>query len=144
MHWEVEIAGSNDFGPCDCCGGTSRTVWGYLRTEGEPSAAYYVQWTVGQMDRHGAHVDLIVGRWGHGTSADDRSAVSLEFGRAEGRPGLMVIDAGHRPTASSSFCGKALARAEVVGTPLADTVFEMVDAIWLQDGRIAEVSGATA
>jgi hypothetical protein len=144
MRWEVETVGSKDFGPCDCCGGTSRTVWGYLRCEGEPSAAYYVQWTLGEVHLHGAHVDLIVGRWGHGTSANDRSAVSMEFRREEGRRGLMLTDAAHRPAASSSLCGKALARAEVVGTPLAETVFEMVDAIWLQDRRIAELTNETA
>ena len=144
MCWEVETAGSKDFGPCDCGGGTSRTVWGYLRREGEPGAAYYVQWTLGEVDRHGAHVDLIVGRWGHGTSAHDRCAVSLECRRAQGSRGFMVIDANHRPAASSSLCRKALARAEVMGTPLADMVFEMADAIWLQDSRIAEIAAPTA
>jgi hypothetical protein len=32
-----------------------------------------------------------------------------------------------------------LARAEVIGTPLAKQAFELVDAIWLRDERIAEI-----
>jgi hypothetical protein len=51
----------------------------------------------------------------------------------------MVIDAVGRPAASSELVGKPLAREEVVGTPLAKQAFELVDAVWLQDKRIAEI-----
>jgi hypothetical protein len=51
----------------------------------------------------------------------------------------MVIDSGHRPANTSQLCGRALKRADVIGTPLASEVFQLVDAIWLQDARIAEV-----
>ena len=34
---------------------------------------------------------------------------------------------------------KALRRDEVMGTALADEVFALVDEIWLQDDRIAEI-----
>jgi hypothetical protein len=30
----------------------------------DPTAAYFVYWTAGDVDSHGAHFDLIVGRWG--------------------------------------------------------------------------------
>lgn len=47
----------------------------------------------------------------------------------------MVIDAHKRPVARSDLVAKALSRLEVIGTPLAPHVFEIVDAIYEQDAR---------
>jgi hypothetical protein len=135
---EVEPDGSQDFGPCECCGDRSRRVWGFVHRGDATEAAYGVHWTLGKVAEHGAHVDLILGRWGEGAERADRYAVSLEF-----RPGagVMVIDASERDIARSELVSRALRREEVIGTPLAQRVFDLIDAIWLQDGRIAEVSG---
>ena len=53
----------------------------------------------------------------------------------------MVIDSRRRPVASSDLDGKSLAREDVVDTPLARVIFDIVDAVWLQDERIAEIVG---
>jgi len=60
----IEPAESRDFGPCPCCGDMSRSVWGYVYSGDAAYAAYFVHWTLGQVSKHGAHIDLIVGRWG--------------------------------------------------------------------------------
>ena len=138
---KIEPSGSKDFGACDCCGGHSRTVWGYAYGPTGPVAAYYVQWTLGQVDRHGAHFDLIIGKWGDATPRSERSSVSLEFRRTAQGPSFMVIDSGGRPVASNNLVGRSLARDDVIGTALAQIAFDIVDAIWLQDVRIAEVVG---
>ena len=138
---KIESTGSQDFGPCDCCGGHSRTVWGYVHGPAGPVAAYFVQWTLGQVDRHGAHFDVIIGKWGAGADRSDRSSISLEFRRTDTGPSFMVIDSRRRPVASSDLDGKSLAREDVVDTPLARVIFDIVDAVWLQDERIAEVVG---
>jgi hypothetical protein len=140
MSWELEQTGSKDSGPCDCCGDNSRTVWGFLHRDGRTEAAYFVQWTQGQVDRHGAHFDFIVGPWGEGTNETHRSAISVEFRRTRDGPAFMVVDAETRPVAQSDLASRVLSRAEVVGSPLAALVFEMVDAIWLHDSRIAEIA----
>src|SRR6187455_1276529 len=93
----IETAGSSDFGPCSCCGANSRTVWGYVHRGDVAVAAYFVQWTLGQLERHGANFDLIVGNWGDGTSRNDRSAVSLEFSRTQRGPSFIVVDSAQRP-----------------------------------------------
>jgi len=117
----------------------SRTVWGYVYRRGRAEAAYFVRWTLGGVHRHGAGVDLIIGRWGEGAGPADRSAVSLEYRIDKGPPAFMVIDSADRDVANSELVGKSLARSEVIGTPLAQTAFDIVDAIWLQDERIAEI-----
>jgi hypothetical protein len=137
----IEPSGSKDFGPCDCCGGQSRTVWGYAHGAVGTVAAYFVQWTLGHVDRHGAHVDVVIGEWGDGADRSARCSISLEFRRTDTGPSFMVIDSGGRPVASSGLVGKSLARADVVGTPLAQLAFDVVDAIWLQDERIADIVG---
>jgi hypothetical protein len=138
---KIEPSGSKDFGACDCCGGQSRTVWGYAHGPAGTIAAYFVQWTINQVDRHGAHFDVIVGKWGAHAERADRCSVSLEFRRTDEGPSFMVVDSGGRPVASSDLVGKSLSREDVVGTPLAQVAFDIVDAVWLQDERIAEVVG---
>jgi len=137
---EVERAGESG-GTCDCCGNESRTVWGNVHErDGGTVASYFVQWTVGRpIAEHPANFDLILGSWGDGTSVDDRYAVSLLYAEDEDGPSVMVIDATDAPRDMSDLAGSALRRDEVIGTPLAAAAFAIVDAIFLQDGRLPGV-----
>ena len=130
---------AQDFGPCPCCGHNSRSVAGLVHRADSGEAAYVVQWTAGQIDKHGAHFDLVLGRWGEGTTRADRYAVSLEFRRTETGPAFMVIDADKRDIGKGDLAHRGLTRQEVIGTPLAKQAFEIIDAIWLQDERLAEI-----
>lgn len=131
----LELLGESG-GHCDCCGNESRSVWG-LVYEGETArAAYWMHWTVGHLSEPGANLDLVIGRWSDGATADDRVLVSLVHRQQpDGTPAIMVIDAADRAEAKGELASTALARADVVGTPLATRVFAIVDAIYLQDGR---------
>jgi hypothetical protein len=137
----LEPTGSSDFERCECCGQKSRTVWGLARRDGGAHAAYFVHWTLGKVADDGAHFDLILGRWGDSATKADRYAVALEYRRTEQGPAFMVIDATERPIAHKELVGRALRRNEVIGTTLATHAFELVDAIWLKDRRISEVTG---
>ena len=131
----IEQMGENS-GHCDCCGRESRSVWGMVRDGDAALAAYWMTWTAGHLSEQGANLDLVIGRWGEDASADDRVIVSLlHRQQPDGSPALMVIDAGDRPAAKGGLAGTALARVDVVGTPLAAQVFALVDAIYEQDGR---------
>ena len=116
-------------------------MWGLARRGGDALGAYFVHWTPGQVADHGAHFDLILGPWGEGAAKADRSAVSLEFRRTANGPAFMVIDATTRPIAQSELVGRPFRRDEVVGTEVARLAFELVDAIWLHDGRTRELAG---
>jgi hypothetical protein len=136
----VETDGSHDSGPCSCCGNMSRTVWGYLYDAETPFAAYYVHWTLARID-HGANVDLVIGKWGDETSPKDRSVVAVAFRWMSNGPQFMVIDAEERPAAKDgTLANTALRRDQVIGTTLASKVFAMLDAIWLHDQRIGELT----
>ena len=137
---EIEQTGSNEHGPCDCCGNMSQTVWGFIHSPQEALAAYYVHWTPDNPN-HGAHFDLMIGKWGNNTTELDRKAISLEYRVIEGQGAFMVIDAANRPVADSPLIDKTLRRDEVIGKPIAQTVFALVDAVFIKDQRIQEIRG---
>jgi hypothetical protein len=134
--FEVEpVEESSGF--CDCCGNRTRTVWGYVHKEGAALASYFLQWTVGRsIETHPANFDLIYGSWGEGTTKGDRCAISLIHFENAGVPGVSVIDATNRPVALSELVGSALTREDILGTPLAQEVFAIFDAVIVQDHRI--------
>ena len=123
-------------GHCDCCGQESRSVAGLVFNEAGPCAAYWMHWTAGHLSETGANLDLVLGRWGEGTNVEDRFAVALvHFEQDDGSPALSVIDAQDRPAANGKLAASGLRRDEVIGTPLAQQVFAITDAIYEQDGR---------
>jgi hypothetical protein len=137
----LEPTGRSEFERCECCGENSRTVWGLARRDGRAHASYFVHWTLGRVADNGAHFDLILGRWGDNATKADRYAVSLEYRRTEQGPAFMVIDATERPIMHNELVGRPLRQNEVIGTALATHAFELVNAIWLKDRRISEVTG---
>jgi hypothetical protein len=137
----TEPTGQKDTGTCACCGHSSRCIWGFAYKDRACVAAYFVHWTVGHMSDHGANFDKIIGPWGDGASAADRSAVGLAYRITETGRAFMVIDARARPLADSKLIGQALDRDQVLGTSTAQTAFDTADAILAQDPRIAELLG---
>ncbi|TKT74881.1 hypothetical protein [Aquamicrobium sp. LC103] len=132
----VETAGESS-GHCDCCGMESRCVWGAAHEGDATLAVYWVHWTPGHLDESGADIDLVLGRWGDEATADERFAVALLHRRQpDGNSALMVVDAAGRPPVEGDIARTALAREDVIGTPLAALIFSITDAIYEQDGRL--------
>lgn len=129
---------NESLGTCACCGQVSKTIWGDLSTDEVALAAYFIQWTVG-LPEHDVNVDLIVGAWGEGTNHQDRVLVSVLYRPSSDGGSFMVIDGDDRFAGKRELCGRAMRRAEVVGTPFAQEVFSLLDGIWLTDPRITEV-----
>jgi hypothetical protein len=90
--------------------------------------AYSVHWTPGASKKqHPANFDFVV-------RAGEENAIHVSmilYDRDGGGVGVMVIDAAGRAFASAAAPGAALARDEVVGTPLAAPLFALFDAVWL-------------
>lgn len=134
--FEVEETGSES-GYCECCGNTTKRVWGFVYRFGEPVGAYFVGWTQGMPD-HGAAFDLILGDWSVSAADSDRYSVSLDFRLIDGSPQLMVVDADDRmpPGNDDSPFGTAFKRSDVIGTSLAAQVFAIVDAIYMSGSAV--------
>lgn len=117
----------------------SRTVWGYLYADGTARAVYYVQWTMGEVARHGANVDLLMGEWGDGSTPEQRVAVSLELRPGESGPVTRSLDPDARPHAQSGLAAHFIPGRHVLGTPVAADAHAFTHAIFGQDPRLAEV-----
>jgi hypothetical protein len=122
---------------CACCGAESRTFWGEVWAPEGVGAVYYVHYALGSAEPPPA-IDLIVGPWGWDTPPAQRVLVAMRYRPGAGG-GIMVVDATGRPPDSPEMCGRALARADVVGTPFAQDVFALVDAVFLHDPRMQDV-----
>jgi hypothetical protein len=140
--FQIEESGLFDHGPCECCGSMSRLATGLVYRDGNAYAVYQVHWTVGQIERHGASFYIFLGQWGEDATATDRFAVAIRYRADAEATGFMIVDADQTCIASDSLAGRALRREEVVNTPLAKKVFDLIDFIWLHDGRISEVTEA--
>jgi hypothetical protein len=127
------------FGPCSCCGNMTERVWGYVHEGDTTVAAYFVEWTPGHADR-AASFDLIIGKWGPEASEVDRQGVALAFRHLQTGPAFMIVDAADRPIGVSSLIREALSREQVLGMPIAERVFAICDAIYLQDRRVSSLS----
>jgi len=137
----IEQQKLEDTGPCECCGDMTRAARARVRLHGEPHATYEVHWTGGKIRDHGAHFYVVLGGWGEGINSAEGVAVALQYRADKG--GFRVIDAAGTMLTDEPRAGRPLQREEVVGTPLAEKVFELVDAIWLLDENIAEVVDAS-
>jgi hypothetical protein len=135
---QVEPTDSKDFGPCSCCGNMSRTVWGFVNLADATIAAYFVQWTLNN-PKHGANFDLIVGQWGEKPTSQKRQAISMEYRIIDGQGSFMVIDANTREFANNELVSTVLRREDVIGKPVADEAFAIVDAIFAKEERMVEV-----
>jgi hypothetical protein len=138
----IEPTGSNDTGICDCCGRSSRCVWGCAYGDGRCLAVYYVHWTLGHVPDRGANIDLILGEWGETATAEHRRALALAYRLLDTGPSMMVIDASARPFSRSPLIGSALRRDEVIGSPDAQEAFAIADALLAHDARVAELLGS--
>lgn len=138
----IEQTGFTELGPCECCGSMSQLATGFIHCDEAESVGYQVHWTKGKIEKHGAAFYFILGRWGDGTTASDRFAVALRYRADAEATGFMIVDAGETSIGSHSLVGKALSREEVVGTPLAQEIFGLVDFIWLNDKRLSEITEA--
>lgn len=135
LNWQdldLEQTGSSQ-GHCDCCGTQTQRIWGFVNSRETTVAAYYVGWTVGKPD-HGAVYDLIIGKWGDNTSEVDRTHVALDFTLIEEKPNFIVVNATNRSSDYSSVAHSGFLREEVIGTPIAEQVFAIVDAIYMSQG----------
>jgi len=135
----IEPSKQNDVGPCECCGSMSRTVWGYLSVDGTARAVYYVQWTLGQVPRHGANVDLVMGEWDDDATPEKRVAVSLVYRVGPNGPEFASIDPNDRPHASSGLAAHCIPGRHVLGNPVGADAYAFLHAIFGQDPRVAEL-----
>lgn len=84
---------------------------------------------------------MVIGDWGDGTTPQNRFLISMLFRQSE-RASFMVVDAGPKGEKFKSLASLALSREQVIGYPVASHAFTIVDAIWDDDPRVADLLAA--
>jgi hypothetical protein len=142
---EFDADNQTELGPCPVCGEKTKRVWGYIYNADAAAAAYYVEWNPAHPERErerrerDAFFDLILGKWGDTAGPQDSRAVSVRFRVLDTGPSFMVQVASVGRDGSDPLVSGTLDRSDVVGKPIASTVFEICDLIYLADPRIAEL-----
>ncbi len=134
MTFAIEPGDTTDLGPCDCCGGRTRIVVGFVSNEAGARAVYHLRWAPGRPE-HDAVVAVSIGGWGGGSVAN-RVCFALAL-RITPSPGFMLVDAGASPWATSEgLLGRMTSRADALTSPLKQEVFDILDAIGEKDRRV--------
>lgn len=134
----VEPTKQKIHGPCQHCGGSQQTVWGWIHLGGATRAAYYVRWTAGHREQ-GMVLFVCVGRWEDQRYESERESVGVACRFEEGRPRFMIVDAATTPwgVQRQAVFGRLLERAEAVGGDVAREVFGYIDLLLIKDPRVA-------
>lgn len=115
-------------GPCPCCGSETAATHGRVLKEHEQIARYRVLWNV---DDHSHGMAWLVALdW---PQADGGISVSVEYSFEHNA--FMVRDPDDyawSPQDTFGY-GTILHRDQVIGTPLAQQLFQILDEIWVND-----------
>jgi hypothetical protein len=134
MPFTIEPGKATDLDPCECCGGRTRIVRGFVYDGRGARAAYVVRWAPGR-PQHDANVALSIGPWG-GASASLRACFTLALRTVE-RPSFMVTDGAATPFAEhAELLGRMMSREEALASPLKQEAFDILDAIGEHDERL--------
>jgi hypothetical protein len=120
-------------GACPCCGTETACTRGIVINDNKRIASYLIKWTVGDPSHAmGWLVSLPDGEWGREVSVS--LAYSVEHGS------FMVRHRGRYSWNADDLAGfgDSLDRDQVIGTPLAERVFSVVDHIWLTNPYVRE------
>ena len=102
-----------------------------------------MHWTVGHVFENGAYFAIILRGRDNEANATERYAVSLEYRVRDNGPEFMVVDAvPDRVAKIGALADHCLKRNDVIGGPLAKTVFDICDVVLTQDKRLAALGVA--
>ena len=132
MTFRIEPTGEKNH-TSGCCNQASRA---FVHGPESTVATYFAHWPLGKLTTdHPGNLDLVIGRFDEASSTSDRRAVSLLYAANDGGQ-FMVTDAETRRDKIGTLTDYLLPRHAVIGTPLAQSAFDLTDAIMLQDTRV--------
>ena len=120
-------------GVCACCGSDTAYTRGVVLRGRERIAKYLIKWTVGDPS-HG--MGWLVSL----PQADSGREVSISLRYSFEHDSFMVRHLGDEPWTDDDLAGfgELLDRDHVIGTPLAERTFAVVDEIWLADPYVLQ------
>lgn len=132
----IEPGDVNTTGHCDCCGTESRMARGFVYSDDDAYAVYFVRWAKGHVAKNGALWNVIIGPWSEEATREQRFIAQLRYLAGE-EGGFVVEDA--EAGEMSNLATNLLKREDVIGRPIAKQIFDICDAVYLQDEHLGEL-----
>jgi len=123
-------------GVCDCCQNETISLSGFVSTDTESLAAYFIAFTNGQPD-HGAEFTFILGKWNAEAMAKDRFVIVMHHFPEKGF--MIDSDIAEKKSGMKELASNFLNREDIIGSKFADTLFSIVDAVYTKDSRLDEI-----
>ena len=111
---------------CDCCGGMSTALTGFVCENGEAYAVYYARFGVSHEPRVVEAV-VSIGEWGEDAKPWDRFAFPLRMRAGETEYQVTLVDAADSPWEGVELLGRMLDRAEALEHERLQEVFHITD-----------------
>ena len=121
---------------CVCCGGTTTTLVHFVHKDDRAFAVCYTSYAESHSDQ-GALAVVSVGPWWDGSKPEDRAAFGLRLWDDKDNFNITVLDVADTPWPDKPSLGTPLTRAEAVGHPLLQDVFDIIDQMLAHDKLLA-------
>jgi hypothetical protein len=127
--------------PCDDCGGATSVLRGGVRVGGRDRAVYVAAQTEGHRP---IALALSLGRFGQGTTPEDRLLFTILARVEDGGIELMVADPERCPFECADMLGAQLGREEALARTELEEVYRLADFIASEDPRVGAWLALTA
>jgi hypothetical protein len=127
--------------PCEDCGGATYVLRGGVRSGGRDRAVYVAAQTEGHRP---IALAVSLGRFGQGTSPQDRVVFTLLARVEEGSIELMVADPERCPFECADVLGAQLGRGDALSRSELQEVFRVAEFIASEDPRVGGWLALTA
>jgi hypothetical protein len=134
----AEVLEIQDAGPGEAGGAAPQRAVGRVWVGDLIHATFHAHWTAGRSTQP-AVFDLVLGDHEDGADPGQRIGVSVTYRNEDGQGDYTLIDAAHRPFATTEVMGKALRAKDVAGSPLAREVFDIADCIVRSLPQLAKI-----
>jgi len=120
-------------GVCSCCGSATACTRGDVVRDGRPVGKYLVKWTVGDPS-HG------MGWLVSFPESDSGRLIAVSLGYSFEHGAFMVRHVEDYSWTEDRVAdyGEIIDRDRVIGTPLAERLFDLVDDVWLGDPYVRD------
>ena len=132
----VELSPPSVGPPCDCCGGVTTTLTRFVYRDGAAHAVYYAAFSDNHPDRFASAL-VSVGRWGEGSTPDQRVSFCLRLWTSADQHNVQVVDPSEVGWSEAHITGPKLARSEALAHPSLQDVFAITDLIFADDLPLA-------
>ncbi|MCU7806157.1 MAG: hypothetical protein KZQ96_23535 [Candidatus Thiodiazotropha sp. (ex Lucinoma borealis)] len=126
--YEIEIGDNAHCSKCHCCGQESLIGNGFVYSNGDAYAVYYVGWSEAHPEKRVSFA-LAIGEWDDDSTSSNRICFGIEAYEGENEILCEVINPKDSPWPSTDLLGNMLTREDALKHPLLKEAFVILEKI---------------